>query len=175
MAGIRLRRPQSVDGVPVHDLVTRCKPLDENSVYCNLLQCSHFADTSVAAERDGELLGFVSGYVPPRNSEALFVWQVAVDERARGLGLAKAMIGHILMRPAMRGVSEIHTTITADNEASQALFKSIARGLDAEAAPRMYFKREDHFDGRHASELLWRIGPFSRGRVEGIHPLLRAA
>merc|ERR1712169_161542 len=38
------RKPVSTDGSDVFALVERCKPLDVNSMYCNLLQCSHFAD-----------------------------------------------------------------------------------------------------------------------------------
>ena len=50
---IEIGRPTSQDGAGVFDLVARCKPLDENSMYCNLLQCSHFADTSVVTRNDG--------------------------------------------------------------------------------------------------------------------------
>ena len=62
---ITFRKPESQDGSRVHKLISECKPLDENSVYCNLLQCTHFADTSVAAEMDGDLVGFISGYIHP--------------------------------------------------------------------------------------------------------------
>src|SRR5690606_15860277 len=70
---IRLRRPRAADGAALFDLIAACPPLDLNSRYCNLLHCTHFADTSVAAERDGVLVGFISGYLPPRRSDTLFV------------------------------------------------------------------------------------------------------
>src|SRR5690606_8989288 len=63
---VSLRKPDGEDGSKLHALVKRCKPLDENSLYCNLLQCTHFADTCVAAELDGELVGFISAYIPPK-------------------------------------------------------------------------------------------------------------
>lgn len=172
---VLLRRPHSTDGMAVNELIGRCKPLDENSVYCNLLQCSHFADTSVAAELGGELVGFVSGYVIPHRPDVLFVWQVAVDQAARGLGLGKAMINHILMRPALHNVTELHTTITSDNAASQGVFKSLARDLVTEATAQEYFDHEDHFEGRHDSELLWRIGPFDRSQIQIVRPGVAAA
>src|SRR5690606_42164986 len=66
------------------ELVARCQPLDTNSVYCNLLQCSDFADTAIAAEdANGQLVGFISGYRPPSRPDTLFVWQVAVDASMR--------------------------------------------------------------------------------------------
>ena len=52
---VTLRKPNSTDGFALNNLVERCKPLDTNSVYCNLLQCSHFRNTSVLAEEKGNL------------------------------------------------------------------------------------------------------------------------
>src|SRR5690606_9709400 len=58
-----LRRPRATDGYALNQLVKRCPPLDTNSVYCNLLQCSDFSATGIAAEdSQGELVGFISGY-----------------------------------------------------------------------------------------------------------------
>ena len=49
-----LRKPTASDGADIWELVRSCRPLDENSMYCNLLQCDHFADTCVLAELSGE-------------------------------------------------------------------------------------------------------------------------
>ncbi|SDJ94883.1 diaminobutyrate acetyltransferase [Microbulbifer yueqingensis] len=157
-----LRRPVSEDGADVHRLIKRCPPLDENSVYCNLLQASHFADTSVAAEVDGELAGFVSGYLIPSRPDTLFIWQVAVAEEGRGQGLAGRMIREILARPACAEVRYLETTITPDNEASWALFRGLARKLGTECNESIMFDRERHFKGQHDSEMLLRIGPFTQ-------------
>ena len=46
---LTITAPDATDGVAVHDLVQRCPPLDSNSLYCNLLQCTHFAATSALA------------------------------------------------------------------------------------------------------------------------------
>ncbi|WP_346837477.1 diaminobutyrate acetyltransferase [Microbulbifer sp. SAOS-129_SWC] len=162
-----LRRPVSEDGADVHRLISQCPPLDENSIYCNLLQASHFADTSVAAEIDGALAGFVSGYLVPERPDTLFVWQVAVAEAGRGQGLAGRMIREILSRPACAAVRYLETTITPDNEASWALFRGLARRLGAECGDSVMFDRERHFQGRHDSEMLLRIGPFSQAAVDG--------
>ncbi|MFD1215717.1 diaminobutyrate acetyltransferase [Microbulbifer celer] len=156
-----LRRPVSEDGAHVHDLIGRCPPLDENSIYCNLLQTSHFSATSVAAELNGALVGFISGYIVPDRPDTLFVWQVAVAEQGRGMGLAGRMLREILQRPACSEVRFVETTITPDNDASWALFRSLARKLEAECNDSVMFDRERHFLGRHDSEMLLRIGPFA--------------
>lgn len=156
-----MRPPRSTDGMAVHDLVKRCHPLDENSAYCNLLQASHFRDTSVAAEGpDGQLLGFVSGYRVPDRDDTLFIWQVAVSPDARGLGLGKRMMRDILERPGHEGLSYLHTTITPDNDASWGMFKSLARDLDAAVDSTVMFASDVHFSGEHDDEVLLQIGPF---------------
>lgn len=158
--GILLRPPRLEDGMAIFHLIGRCPPLDTNSSYCNLLQCSHFASTSVAAESDGELVGFISGYAIPERPDTLFVWQVAVSEQARGVGLASRMLNHILARPKCEQFHYLETTITEDNQASWALFKRFAKTQEADFQPAAWMDKYVHFAGQHDSEVLVRIGPF---------------
>lgn len=138
-----------------------CPPLDTNSAYCNLLQCTHFADTCVVAERAGRIVGWISGYRPPSAPDRIFVWQVAVHPEARGLGLGQKMLTELVERPAVRGATHLITTITDDNDASWRMFTGFARkrGLDVSRAP--YFEQDAHFAGAHATEHLVTIGPFT--------------
>lgn len=147
-----LRKPQAEDGAAIWSLVQRCKPLDENSMYCNLIQCDHFRDTCVVAEMNGEIVGWVSGYVLPEDPEALFVWQVAVAEEARGTGLGSQMLRELIERDATEGVRRLQTTITADNDASWALFKRFADRVDGALESEAHFTRDTHFNGEHATE-----------------------
>lgn len=160
-----LRKPQSTDGAAVHALIAACPPLDTNSLYCNLLQCTHFADTSALAERDGVVIGFVSGYRPPTVEDSLFIWQVAVSETARGEGLGKRLMLDILGRPEHRDVRFLRTTITPDNRASWAMFEGLARTLGAPGHRALLFDAERHFGGRHESEHQLTIGPFDTARI----------
>jgi L-2,4-diaminobutyric acid acetyltransferase len=158
--GILLRRPLSDDGIAVNRLVARCPPLDLNSIYCNLLQCTHFADTCVAAYQGEELVGFVSGYVVPSEPATLFIWQVVVAPPARNSGLASRMLMEVLERPECRAVSRLHTTVTPDNLPSIALFSRLAAKLSAPHKQTIWFERERHFGDRHPDEILVEIGPF---------------
>ncbi|WP_193367446.1 diaminobutyrate acetyltransferase [Pelagibius marinus] len=159
---LRFRKPKKADGAKVWNLIKSIEKLDDNSMYCNLLQCSHFAGTCALAELDGEPVGWISGYRPPESPDTLFVWQVAVHPDARGRGVAKRLIRELLQRPECRQVRHIHSTITRDNKASWALFRAIADDLDAPMADDAHFERETHFGGAHATEHLVEIGPFDR-------------
>ena len=146
-----LRKPDATDGSEIWSLVKSCKPLDENSMYANLIQADHFSDTCVVAEVDGQIAGWVSGHMIPDTDE-LFVWQVAVSADARGLGLGKRMLLELIERDACRDASTLKTTITRDNGASWALFKSFARSIGGALDDEPHFKRDAHFDGHQATE-----------------------
>ena len=147
-----LRKPVAEDGAAIWELVRACKPLDENSMYCNLIQCDHFRDTCVVAELDGHVVGWVSAYVLPDDPETLFVWQVAVSEAARGIGLGTLMLSDLLQRPACSGVKRLQTTITADNEASWALFRKFAVSRESHLDAEAYFTKALHFRDRQSTE-----------------------
>lgn len=156
---IFLRKPSAEDGFAVHQLIEHSPPLDTNSTYCNLLQCSHFAATSVAAFIGDELVGFISGYLVPDRPNTLFIWQVAVSPVVRGRGLATRMIQHILARDNCQQVSHLETTITEDNQASWALFERVAESYAADLSKSKFFDKERHFQNLHDSEILVTIGP----------------
>lgn len=158
---ISLRMPTINDGMSVFRLIQRCPPLDTNSSYCNLLQCGHFGDTSVIAMLENEHVGFISGYLIPERPDTLFIWQVAVDTPARGLGLASRMLLHLLARPSCQGVRYLETTITQDNQPSWGLFTRVAKQLDTPLQSSPWLDKNAHFDGQHDSEPLVRIGPFN--------------
>lgn len=149
------RSPTLLDATSVFDLVDACKPLDLNSHYLYLLQCSHFSDTCVVAEVNGEIAGWVSGYLLPESNSTFFVWQVAVGVNARGLGLGARMIQWLVQK--FPETEQIHTSITPDNQASWGLFKSLARKWGSDLSSRDWFESQAHFAGRHDTEMLVEI------------------
>lgn len=160
-AELTFRIPCADDGYPVHQLIGRCPPLDTNSIYCNLVQCAHFSETCVVVEQQGEIVAFLSGYIKPNNPEVLFVWQMAVDQKARGQSLARRMLDHLLSRPAVAQVRFIETTITPDNPASQSVFRKLTDSLKTQLTEKVLFERDKHFGGQHNDEVLFTIGPFT--------------
>lgn len=163
-----VRMPRASDGPGIWKLIDSTPSLDKNSLYCNLLQCSHFAPTCAIAEQDGSVVGWLSGYVPPQRGDTLFVWQVCVGRHARGQGLARRLVGEVLARSSSGHIRYLECTITEDNAASWALFGSLARALGAGTRRSELFSRDVHFDGAHDSEIALTIGPFTRDRIASL-------
>lgn len=160
--GALFRNPTAGDAREINILVAACPPLDTNSLYCNLLQCTHFADTCLLAEQGGEIKGWISAYRPANDPDAIFVWQVAVRETARGQGLGLELLRRLLRLRAVRGVSYLKSTVTPSNLTSRALFTSFAAKSGLDLDTRLWFDTNVHFGGQHESELLFSIGPLQK-------------
>jgi L-2,4-diaminobutyric acid acetyltransferase len=71
----------------VFSLVKNTPPLDLNSEYHYMIQCSYFRNHCIIAQSNNQIAGFISGYIHPERNDTLFIWQVAVDKNFRGRGL----------------------------------------------------------------------------------------
>lgn len=160
---ILIRPPVPDDGIAVHNLIRQSAFLDDNSLYCYLLVCTHFKSTSVVAMLGNDLAGVITAYIPPEQPDTLFVWQVAVDTAVQGRGLASRMLNDLLDRNSTRDIQYIETTVTADNSASRAMFMSLARRFNAGVSESVMFDREKHFLNLHDAEHMLRIGPLIPG------------
>jgi L-2,4-diaminobutyric acid acetyltransferase len=61
---------------------------------------------------------------------------------------------------APEGVRFIETTITPGNVASETLFARVFAALSAPVERSVLFSRDEHFEGKHDDEVLYRAGPF---------------
>ncbi|QBJ95046.1 diaminobutyrate acetyltransferase [Rhodococcus sp. ABRD24] len=155
---VEFRKPQISDGVRLWEIAKDSQVLDVNSSYSYVLWCRDFQQTSIVSAIDGQVVGFVTGYVRPEAPTTLFVWQVAVDVAQRGQGLAGRMLSGLLDRLMWQGISTLETTISPDNTASIALFTSVATHRGLHISQRKLFSPND-FPDEHAAEDLYTIGP----------------
>jgi diaminobutyrate acetyltransferase len=164
-----IRAAVAADGANIWKLVGDCGVLDLNSCYAYLMFCRDFAATTLVAEDDSALLGFVTAYIPPTRPDVVFVWQIGASPAARGRGLGKSLLRALLGSPACDRVRFLEATITPSNMASERLFRSIADELRADFNCSPCFKSSD-FSPRdstplsgespqHEPENLVRIGP----------------
>ncbi|MCZ7682969.1 MAG: diaminobutyrate acetyltransferase [Sandaracinaceae bacterium] len=150
---LRTARPR--DGAALHALVAAAGTLEQNTLYCYVLMADHFGDTTVIAERGGEVVGFVMAHRPPARLESVFVWQVGVHPAARGQGIGRRMLRFLAERSAARFVE---ATVTPSNAASRRLFESLARELGVPFAWSDGYSARA-LGGAHEPEDRVRIGP----------------
>lgn len=157
---INIRNPNVDDGARIWELVRDSKPLNLNSSYLYLLLCQHFSETCLIAERDSELLGFVSAYRPPKLPDVIFVWQIAVHRSARQQGLAKTLLHKLVQQDGCQNIRYIEVTISPSNQASRNLFHSFAEELNVDCKETPFLKKEFFPDKEnHEEEILFRLGP----------------
>lgn len=153
---IKIRKPVLKDGKEIYKLVENSKVLDLNSEYLYLLQTTHFDQYCAVAIKENQIVGFVSGYVLPKDTDILFIWQVAVDSSIKGQGMAGKMIMEILKRDHLQNIKEIHTTISPSNKASQRVFEKLCEQLKGSYTKEVMFG-VDHFHHSHEDEVLYKI------------------
>ena len=135
--------------------------LDLNSLYCYLLLCSDFADTSVVACGGSAVLGFVMAYRPPPRRHTVFVWQIGVAAPYRGQRLGNRLLHELIALPACRDVFYLEATVTPSNTASRRLFQSFAGDLAVPCQVSPRFAGELFGTGNHEAEEQYRIGPIT--------------
>lgn len=149
--------PALPDAMEMHRLAEKSKVLDVNSRYSYLLCVRLFQRSCrVVRNQKDEVLGFVTAIVAPDASDTLFVWQVAVDQSARGHQLGAKMIADII---ATLQVRYVEATITPGNVPSDRMFARIADFLQADIRRSPGFAPELFAPEKHEAEDLFRIGP----------------
>lgn len=151
---VRFIRPAIGDATSMWH-VARAAGLDQNSPYKYLVFARDFASTSLIARDASGTVGFITGYLRPTAPDTLFVWQIGVLERARGQGVARAMLEHLFRSTA---ACYLEATVTPNNDPSNALFVRFADRVQAPWQRQMLFPPEV-FPGQHDPEVLIRIGP----------------
>ena len=157
---IEIRTPRLEDGADVHRLVRATEPLDANSLYCYLIICDHYSESSIVALREGHVVGFISAYALPKSPDSLFIWQVAVDASMRRRGLAMRMALGILRRDSARARRFIETTVSPSNTASSRFFEALASRLGTGIQKEPYITESMFGPESHEAEMRYRIGPF---------------
>ena len=156
---ITFREPNENDGSDMYTLVKNTKVLDLNSPYSYLMWAKYFHKTSIIAEINEQLVGFISGFIQPQSPHTLFVWQVAVDESQRGKGLATNLLMNLLKQLEKKDIRYVEATVTPSNVPSHRFFKGLANKLETGCEITECFSSDQFPHGSHEPELTYRIGP----------------
>ncbi|KAF6243842.1 diaminobutyrate acetyltransferase [Nitrosopumilus sp. b1] len=165
MSQITFSKPTVSDGKEIFRLVRENPPLDENSEYFYLLLCHHFSETCVVAKQNSQVVGFITGYVPPKEKKTLFVWQAAVSPKLRGKGLAAKMLYSILQRENLRNFEFVEATLAPSNKSSYSFLISFANDLGTNFTKSPLFTKDKFGESKHEEEELIRIGPFKTQKL----------
>ena len=132
--------------------------LELNPSYAYILICQHFGNTCLVAEAEGRMVGFVLAYVPPRQPDTVFVWQIGVAREVRGRGVGHLLLHNLLALDGCRNVTFLEASVTPSNKPSQSLFRAFARKKGV-ACRKMPFFPAEFFPDDHEPEQLYRVGP----------------
>ncbi|GAA4720367.1 diaminobutyrate acetyltransferase [Isoptericola chiayiensis] len=149
---LQIRPPALADGGEMWRVARDSGSLDLNSSYSYLLLADHFSDTCRVAVLDGRVVGFLSGYLLPRDPSRFFLWQVAVDDAARGHRVAGRLVDSVI--DGLPGVDSLVTTVTEDNTSSRRVFQRWAAERGATLSEVTGFEAEHFPDGHEAEPLL---------------------
>lgn len=156
-----LEQPTKEDGQGMWALAKKTS-LDLNSAYKYIMMAEYFSETCVVAKERGEVVGFVTGFIQPEHPDVVFVWQVGVDSSQRGKGIGSKMLNELVSRDACDNVRYLEATITKDNEASQFLFKKLAKEHETSCEVSDCFPEDVFPEEGQKAEYTYRIGPLSK-------------
>jgi L-2,4-diaminobutyric acid acetyltransferase len=152
------RTPRPEDAFAVWHLVNDTPGLDTNSPYSYVLWFRDFADCSLLATLDDEIVGFLTGYRRPDEPETYFVWQTAVSPRHGIPFLGVKLFEAAAERQRARGARYVEATVSAENKAILMVLRQYARKRSTEVTERVLFPADWLGEGHH-DEVLQRIGP----------------
>ena len=155
---VAFRTPRPEDGFTVWQLVRDTPGLDANSPYAYVLWFRDFADCSLVATVNDEIVGFLTGYRRPSDPDTYFVWQTAVSPRHGIPFLGVKLFEAAAERQRARGARFVEASVSAENRAILMVLKQYARKRSAEVTEHLLFPAEWLGEGHH-DELLQRIGP----------------
>jgi predicted GNAT superfamily acetyltransferase len=86
---------------------------------------THFRDTSFVAERDGELAGFLVGFLSQSEPGAAYVHFVGVSPAERGTGLGRELYERFFAAARSHGRRTVSCVTSPRNEGSLAFHRAI--------------------------------------------------
>jgi L-2,4-diaminobutyric acid acetyltransferase len=161
---ITLRRPQPEDVTGVMEVVRRVNEYKQNNPDANGLDIyppisysrmlEDFRDTSIVAEHNGKIAGFVTGRPSGRMDSNLFVWQVGVDPDQQKQRIGFEMLHSLAERTMCEGVI---TTIEPGNEASEGLFNAFSAAFYSSNIQQIGVIPAKALGDGHACEIVYRM------------------
>ncbi len=122
---IIVRTAKQDDFLNVHEFVDNVEVIDTHPPFFYKIILRYFGDTCFIAEKGGEIVGFLLGFVSQNNPDNLFIWQIGVNPNMRKKGIAQKMLAEEEKEVKKRGCKRIEVTIAPENTVSKKLFEKL--------------------------------------------------
>ena len=147
-----LRAPVPEDGARIAALAKDFTSGKARDLPETLVGRGAFSETSVLAELDGKLLGWVSAYILPYDPQTLFIWTVEVVKVERNPELSSLMLGYLMRQEPCAGVTRVQTVISCDEDRPWTLFRRFARWQHSRMDIQPYFTQALTPHKRHEND-----------------------
>jgi ribosomal protein S18 acetylase RimI-like enzyme len=106
---------------------------------------THFRETSFVAEEDGELAGFLCGFLSQTHTDEAYVHFVGVAPERRGGGLARGLYARFFEASSAHGRTVVRCVTSPANTGSIAFHRRLGFEVEAEV---------ENYDGAGESRVL---------------------
>ena len=151
---LRFRAPQASDAAEISLLLKESGAPTHSELHRSLLQSDQFRETCGVVEIAGDIVGWISAYLPPFDPESLYVWQIAVSKKARGLGVAHRMLLDLMNRDICDGVRRLQISIRFDDPDGWEFIQRYADIRGASMAVQANYLRDVSASGLQPTEHL---------------------
>jgi ribosomal protein S18 acetylase RimI-like enzyme len=93
---------------------------------------THFRDTSFVAEEQGELAGFLCGFLSQTYPEQAYIHFVGLSPEHRGAGLARELYERFFAAARAAGRTSVHCVTSPQNAGSIAFHRRLGFDIEAE-------------------------------------------
>jgi ribosomal protein S18 acetylase RimI-like enzyme len=90
----------------------------------------HFANTSMLVERDGELVGFLIGFLSQSRPDEAYIHFVGVSPELRGMGVGAALYRRFFALAKTHGRGVVRSVTSPSNRASVAFHRAMGFELE---------------------------------------------
>lgn len=138
---IKIDTHKGTDFLKIHKLAGEIDGIVQHPGHVYKIMADHFGDTFFIAREDNEIdiLGFMMGFMSRKMKGDLFIWQIAVSEKAQGKGLGSKLLQHTIdYAKKLSDCNAVIATVETYNTASQKLFEKFGFTIDSQK-----YRKED--------------------------------
>lgn len=154
MFQFEFRQAEVSDAPSIQSLMKPFKELSLYSEFCCSILIDHYKESTIVATYEGSVVGFAMAHPDESDPEALYLWQVIVAPRFRGLGIMTQLLQNLVDDHQGR---ELKALVHTENKMmTKALFK-FAKKHDFQIDKSIYQPDQTLDTQSSTQEILWSL------------------